>query len=43
MSAATPAQTQKPVEYVGVVTSRNSKVITADFDGRIERLDLHNG
>lgn len=33
----------KPVEFVGVVTSRNSKVITADFDGRIERLDLRNG
>jgi len=42
VSAATPAQTQKPVEYVGVVTSRNSKVITADFEGRIMRLDLHN-
>jgi RND family efflux transporter MFP subunit len=40
---AAKLETQKPAEYVGVVTSRNSKVITADFEGRIERLDLRNG
>jgi RND family efflux transporter MFP subunit len=34
---------QKAAEFVGVVTSRNSKVITADFEGRVDKLDLHNG
>lgn len=42
MPAATLAPA-RPADFVGVVTSRNSKVITADFEGRIERLDLHNG
>src|SRR3954470_4609205 len=40
---AAKAEVQKPAEYVGVVTSRNSKVITADFEGRVDKLDLHNG
>lgn len=40
---AAKLETQQPAEFVGVVTSRNSKVITADFEGRIEKLELHNG
>ncbi len=40
---AARTEAAKPVEFIGVVTSRNSKVITADFEGRIERLELHNG
>jgi RND family efflux transporter MFP subunit len=40
---AAKLEADKPAEFVGVVTSRNSKVITADFEGRIDRLDLHNG
>jgi membrane fusion protein, multidrug efflux system len=42
MPASKPI-TQKAAEFVGVVTSRNSKVITADFEGRVDKLDLHNG
>jgi len=40
---AAKAEVKKPAEYVGVVTSRTSKVITADFEGRVERLDLRDG
>jgi RND family efflux transporter MFP subunit len=39
---AAKLETQQPAEFVGVVTSRNSKVITADFEGRVETLELHN-
>ena len=42
MPAAKPIAAA-PVEFVGIVTSRNSKVITADFEGRVDRLDLFNG
>ncbi|MBV8757490.1 MAG: efflux RND transporter periplasmic adaptor subunit [Deltaproteobacteria bacterium] len=42
MPAAKPI-TAAPAEFVGIVTSRNSKVITADFEGRVDRLDLFNG
>jgi HlyD family secretion protein len=40
---AAKQEAAKAVEFVGVVTSRNSKVITADFEGRVDKLDLHNG
>lgn len=40
---AAKQEAPKAAEFVGVVTSRNSKVITADFEGRVDKLDLHNG
>lgn len=40
--AAAPEPAPPPPEYVAVVTSKHSKVITADFDGRIEKLLIHS-
>lgn len=40
---AAPAVAPKAPEFVGVVSSRVSKVIVADFDGRVERLQIRNG
>ena len=40
-----PAQTEAPKapEFVGVVSSRVSKVIAADFDAKVEKLLIRNG
>ena len=40
---AAKQQAPKPPEFVAVISSRNSKVISADFEGRIDKLELHNG
>ncbi len=40
--AAAPEPAPPPPEFVAVVTSKKSKVITADFDGRIEKLLIHS-
>jgi RND family efflux transporter MFP subunit len=40
---AAPAVAAKAPAYVGVVSSRVSKVITADFQARVERLAIRNG
>ena len=40
---AAPAVAPKAKEFVAVVSSRVSKVITADFQGRVERLAIRNG
>lgn len=41
--AAAPTAPPPAPEFVGVVTSRNSKVIAADFQGRITQLSIHAG
>ena len=41
-TTAAPEAPPPPPEYVAVVTSKLSKVITTDFDGRIEKLLVHN-
>lgn len=41
-AAESPAPSRAP-DFVGVVTSRVSKVITADFEGRVLHLDLRDG
>lgn len=41
--AAAPAVAPKAPEFVGVVSSRVSKVITADFEGSVQNLPIHNG
>ena len=33
----------KPIELIAVITSHDSKVITADFEGRVDKLLIHNG
>lgn len=40
---AANAQAQKPIELVAVVTSHQGKVISADFEGRVEKLFVRNG
>lgn len=40
---AAPVAAPKAPEFVAVVSSRTSKVITADFQGRVERLSIRNG
>jgi RND family efflux transporter MFP subunit len=37
------AQAPAPIELVAVVTSHQAKVISADFEGRVEKLFIHNG
>ena len=41
-SVARPAAARE-LELVGIVTSRVAKVITADFEGRVDHLELHDG
>ena len=43
MIAAPAAEAPKAPEFVGVVSSRVSKVITAAFDGNVIRLQGRNG
>jgi macrolide-specific efflux system membrane fusion protein len=33
----------KAVEFVGVISSRTSKVIAADFDAKVQKLNIRNG
>ncbi|HTR50584.1 MAG TPA: biotin/lipoyl-binding protein [Kofleriaceae bacterium] len=37
------AQAPAPIELVAVVSSHQAKVISADFEGRVEKLFVHNG
>ena len=37
------ASAPKPIELVAVVSSHQAKVISADFEGRVEKLFVHNG
>jgi HlyD family secretion protein len=41
--AAAPRAEARTPEFVGVVSSRVSKVIAADFEGKVERLAIRNG
>lgn len=34
---------EEPIEFVGVVTSRNSTVLIAEFTGRIDQFNIHAG
>lgn len=42
MAVAPEAPPERP-EFVGVITARQTKVITADFEGRIDRLSIKTG
>ena len=41
--AAAPAVAPAAPEFVGVISSRVSKVITAEFEGSVQTLPIHNG
>lgn len=41
--AAAPAVAPRAPEFVGVISSRVSKVITAEFEGTVQTLPIHNG
>lgn len=43
ITEATPVPAPKPPEFTAVISSRVSKVITADFQGRVDRLAIRNG
>jgi RND family efflux transporter MFP subunit len=42
-TVAPQVEPQKAPEFVGVVSSRESKVISADFEGKVMKLNIRNG
>lgn len=43
VAVAPKAEPQKAPEFVGVISSRESKVISADFEGKVMKLNIRNG
>ena len=43
ITVAPQVEPQKAPEFVGVVSSRESKVISADFEGKVMKLNIRNG
>ena len=41
--APAPRAAPRPLEFVGVITTRDSKVVAAEFDGRVVELYVHAG
>ena len=42
-SAPAPRPAEKPLEFVGIVTTRDSKVVASEFEGRVVALYVHPG
>lgn len=41
--AAAPRPPEPPLEFVGIVTTRDSQMVAAEFEGRVVRLYVHAG